>query len=363
MGDRVIRSRGLLAGALAVLLVAVVGGQALADSTFTTSAVTIKADHDTKKINVDVKLAFYNRSCSAFASCEVPAADVSRIVKAIESMWNNGSKVRCYTVVVEVEARAVGSQSEAGQTEVDVGLDYGPVPVRAFVHGEVQGAAEPDPLSNSEDQRIVAVHNPDAPTTWPSNTYDQTYAHEMGHILGLDDNYDKTRSGFPVAGASDDLMFRKQGTVTNEMVTRVVERSGQVKLEDLKCGLVTESKVPPIDWYGERCEDTDSEWLIRGETASAGFNETWMYRAVINAPNLSGIYKYEALGSIASGTLTKNGEGVASIAKLPDGSVVLTLGATNVTGTITASGTTQTVTLPVPATAFTWKPATGTQCE
>ncbi len=355
--------RSFLAGALAVLLIVGGGaGYARAESAFLPSAVTFKVDDAKKTINVTVKLAFYNRTCGAGASCEVPAGDVSRIVKAIEDMWNNGSKVKCYTFVVKVDARVVGSQSEAGQAEVDVGLDYGPVPVRAFVHGVLHGVAASDPLSNSPDQRVEAAHDPASPTTWPSKTYDQTYAHEFGHILGLDDNYDKAKSGFPVKGASDDLMFRKQGTVTDEMVKRVVERSGEVKLADLKCGLVTESHVDPIEWYGDKCDDVDGEWLVRGQTASGGLIETWIYDAIVDPKTFQETYKYEALGSIPGGTFRKNGSGRASTAAQPDGSVVLKLDGTVVTGTITAAGTTQTVSLPVPAAEFTWKRATGSQC-
>ena len=112
-----------------------------------------------------MKLAFYNRSCRAGQSCEASAADVARIVRAIEKMWNTGQKVKCYTFEVKVDARSVADQSGAGQNEVDVGLDYGPVAVRAFVHGEHHVSTTTSPLSNSPDDRVDPVHDPASPTT------------------------------------------------------------------------------------------------------------------------------------------------------------------------------------------------------
>lgn len=128
-----------------------------------------------------------------------------------------------------------------------------------------------------------------------------------------------------------------------------------------ECPLVTESLVEPMTWHGERRNPLDTEWLIQGEANAEGYQETWLYRAVIDLRTKQGTYKYESIGSIASGTLTKNGAGDASVAIQPDGSAILTLGAANVKSTITAAGTTQTITLPVPETAFTWKPL-GTSC-
>lgn len=128
------------------------------------------------------------------------------------------------------------------------------------------------------------------------------------------------------------------------------------------CALVTESRVEPMIWHGQRLDPLDDEWLIEGEATAAGYSETWLYRAVIDPTTKQGTYSYEAIGSIAGGTLTKNGTGVASVAMQPDGSAILTLGGTNVRGQITAGGTTQTVTVEIPETAFTWTLAGTGQC-
>jgi len=355
------RPRSILASVLAVVLLAGVAGAVSADSTFVPSGVTFKVDDAARTITVTAKLAFYNRSCTPGASCAVPAADISRITRAIESMWNNGSKVRCYTLIVKVEARAVASQAEAGQTEVDIGLDYGPITIRAFVHGQHAGSAPPDHLSNSPEQRVEAAHDPAAPTTWPSQTYDRTYAHEFGHILGLDDNYDTSRPGFPLPGASDDLMFRKQGEVTNEMATRVVERSGKVDVKKLKCGWFTEG-TQEKKWVGKHCDEADADWTINAEVSTAGLRTTELYTAVIDPKTHKGTYSYESIGEIAGGTYTQNGKGVVTTAEQSDGTLLMSLSEILVRGVITAGGTTQSVTAPIPATAFTWKPAATAEC-
>ena len=125
--------------------------------------------------------------------------------------------------------------------------------------------------------------------------------------------------------------------------------------------LVTESKVDPVSWYGERCHPDDPEWLVRGVTKGGGYEEQWLYNATIDLKTLQGTYKYEAIGLPSGGILTKNGSGRASISMKGD-SVILTLGAISVTSTITIAGTTQRVTLPVPEVSFTFKPATETHC-
>lgn len=144
----------------------------------------------------------------------------------------------------------------------------------------------------------------------------------------------------------------------------IQERIDEIKraVPKCECVLVTESIIEPMLWRGERRSSFDNEWLIQGEVTAAGYEETWLYRAVIDPRTKQGTYKYEAIGTIAGGTLTKNGEGVATIALQPDGSVLMTVSASNVRGVITAGGTKQSVDLPLPETAFTWKPVGSASC-
>lgn len=357
------RPGSVLAVALALILLATVGAPVRAQQAFQPSgAVTFTVDDVKKTITVTVKLAFYNRSCSPGSSCEVPAADVGRIVNAIEKMWNTGLKVKCYTFSVKVDARTVGSQAEAGQSEVDIGLDYGPVPVRAFVRAVIHRATVSDPLGNSPDDRVEAVHDPAQPTTWPAKTYDQTYAHEFGHILGLSDNYDQN-SKVPHPGASDDLMFRKQGDVTEEMVKRVVERSGQVELKDLKCGWTYKDATPLGDIKGVKCDTAGGEWTLQGEQVVGGqVTLTTLWNVTIDEKTLKGTYKYESIQKAGPTLTTGNSRGSATVVLKDDGSARMTLSSAPITLKTTAFGRTATATTSPQGWTYDWQPATGGEC-
>ena len=103
--------------------------------------------------------------------------------------------------------------------------------------------------------------------------------------------------------------------------------------------LVTTSTVDPIVWYGVQCDPTAEAWVVGGTVESDGYAETWTYTATIDPETRAGTYVYEASGEIAGGSLTKKGTGIASVSDA-DGVTVLTVGDSNVTGTITAGGTT-----------------------
>jgi hypothetical protein len=148
----------------------------------------------------------------------------------------------------------------------------------------------------------------------------------------------------------------------------ILEKLNQRELDTIRneapkceCPLVTEGVTPPMTWRAEHRANPDNEWLVRGKTSSGGLDETWMYRAIIDPATNEGTYKYESIGSLASGTYTKNGTADATLTIQPDGSAITTFRAADVRGVITAGGTTQTVTMKVPAAVFTWKPI-GTRC-
>jgi hypothetical protein len=352
--------RSLLALAFAAALLGGVGGPARAAAAFVPTAVTFKVDDAAKTITATIKIAFYNRSCAPGQSCAVPAADVARIVKAIEDTWNNGSTVKCYTFVVKVEARAVEGQSEAGKDEVDIGLDYGPVTIRAFVHGQHHGNNATGPLGNTDDDRVEALHDPAAPTSWPAVTKPSAYGHEVGHLLGLDDNYASGVSG-PLPGTSEDLMFWNYGGVSDEMATRAVARSGQVDLKKLKCGWYTEG-TQELQWVGKHCDGTDPEWVINAELTDTGLTANDLYTATIDPTSHKGTYAYESIGTTGPAVFTKNGKGVATTGEQKDGTLLMSFSEIIVHGVITAPGVRETISVPIPAITFTWRTATAAEC-
>jgi len=358
---------------LAALLLGGVAMPVKADAAFTPSgAITFSVDHSAKTITATVALAFYRAGCAAGTSCygqaasgAVGAAEVARIVQSIEKMWNAGLKVKCYQFVVKVVPRSVGNQAEAGRSEIDIGLDYGPIPTNgpvAFVRGEVTGNQQKQNIvGNTPDDRINAVHDPGAPTTWPASTYEQVYAHEFGHIMGLDDNYLPSNPKLLAPGASEDLMFRKQGVVTDEMVKRVVDRSGQVNLKDLKCGwTILSTSGDGYHLTGTKCDDLDGEWSIHGVLDSSGVHSESNYTITIGAGSLRGTFKENAVTSVSTAVATTKANGTASVALQPDGTVKMTFDATTASGTANGQAVSG---IPFPAQQFTWRPLTGTECS
>lgn len=359
-----IRPRSLAVTALGATLLfgAAVAPISAAGAFVPSGAVNFKVDDDARTITATVQIAFWNRSCDAGTSCPVPAADAKRIVKDIEDMWNTGHKVRCYTFKVEVNAREVASQDDAGQHEVDVGLDYGPDPVKPFVTATHANTTEFNYLSNSPDNRVLPGHDPANPTTWPANTWMQAYAHEFGHILGLDDNY-LGKGEVPFPGAPEDLMFRKQGYVTDEMVKRVVDRSGTVKESQLKCGWTYSDVTPLGPIKGKKCDAAGGDWTLKGEQKLGGqVTLSTLWNVTIDAKTLAGTYKYESIQGAGPTTTIGNSKGKATIVLNDDGSATMTLASAAITSKVTLGGITKTIKLPAQGWTYVWKPAGESDC-
>jgi len=213
------------------------------------NAVVVHPDYDAREITITVAMAFYSRSCPAGTSCAVSPADVARIIAAIELYWN-GFNYKCFKVVVRVTPRTVQSQADAGPDEVDVGLDSTPVSgIRSYVRAE----GNPDQYQSDDPAaRVRPQHDPSHATTWAAQTeFPAIWAHEFGHILGLQENYDPNDNRQVLPGASEDLMFASRfGVVSQEMIDRVVRRSGQVDEQKMKCGYQF-----VLSWTGDGIKD------------------------------------------------------------------------------------------------------------
>jgi hypothetical protein len=360
--------RRMRPAAMAILLIAFVASPVLAEVGFIPGAITYTVDDTAKTITATVKMAFYKRGCNLAASCASSAADeasIARIVSAIEKMWNTGQKVRCYTFSVKVAARSISSQSEGTKSEVDIGLDSSSEVVGGYVAvtaGQVHGDSPSDPLGNTPDDRIDAAHDPDNPSTWPESTWDQVYAHEFGHVLGLEDNYQKDNPSQLVKGASEDLMFRKQGVVTQEMVNRVIDRSGQVKPNNLKCGWsINKSGSGGYTITGLKCDDLDGEWTIKATLT--GVVSSTSTNTITIGKSLQGTFQQSTITLSPGFVTTINSRGHATVVLLQDGTVKMSLDATTATSTAVGADTRQTAVVPIPGQAYEWSPNTGTECS
>ena len=197
-------------------------------------AITWDVNYDKREITVTVGMAFYNPNCDPGIFCEPSIADVTAVVDAIQLYWN-GFNYACFKFKVVVIAQTVGSQSEVGPDEVDVALDSTPMSgIHSFVKAEGDASQY---LSDDPGARVIPQHDPVGSTTWSANgRFPSIWAHEFGHVLGLHDNYDPKDNKKLLPGAAEDLMYASRfGSVSQEMVNRVVRRSGRVDDNRMHC--------------------------------------------------------------------------------------------------------------------------------
>jgi hypothetical protein len=107
---------------------------------------------------------------------------------------------------------------------------------------------------------------------------------------------------------------------------------------------------------GQKCNGLAGIWRIDGRVNNPGVKQTATWTATIDGTTLAGTYAYKSktttitpLGSIVT---TSTGTGAASLVAQPDGSLKMTIGATNVVST--AAG--QSLSIPIPDMFFTWTP-------
>jgi len=120
-------------------------------------------------------------------------------------------------------------------------------------------------------------------------------------------------------------------------------------------GWIIDNTSPDSTLKGQKCNGLGGEWLVQG-VIKGGVTSTVTFRIVIDGQTLHGTYSYKAITAIPSGTGKVVGTGPASIVVQADGSVVMTLGATSATGTMTIAGNTQSLTLPLPGWTWPWTP-------
>jgi hypothetical protein len=216
--------------------------------------ITWTVNHRTRTITATVKLAIYGESCaslgggSACASLEKIGRDIRT---DIESVWNKGDqyhRYHCYRLVFQVDVEVVDSRFDVPADRVGIRIDRSTQPIRSGVSFTLESHVRSDALDNYLSNDPADRIEPDNPIYEPSElAYPRyslhTYAHEFGHILGLDDYYDGRGELRP--GAPADLMFNQGiATISQETIDRVVERNRdrlvdtegrRVELDDLNC--------------------------------------------------------------------------------------------------------------------------------
>lgn len=220
-------------------------------------------DHHKKTITVTVQLQIYSAcsgdpagtaadkaaACGNGARSQVTLLLAQKIKKQAETIWNKPYRYRCYRLIVIVDVKLATDKDHVDADRVGVRVDPSPAGIRDYVAGH--GTRKY--LSNDPADRFDPSNDGDSETTWgeQSSFTKWVYAHELGHVLGLDDGYrDVTdpRTGKvtsePYSDAPQDLMSTGTSNLTQETIDRLVERNRnglvdsagkKVNLNDLVC--------------------------------------------------------------------------------------------------------------------------------
>lgn len=211
-----------------------------------TGKVEWKVLEASKEIQVSVKLVFF----ADYGDAEIDQATlqrtVDRITTAITAEWN-GQPFGCYRlkVVLSTRIEKPGAFNRAYVPPDEVDKVKGEIPVRlssqllvlsgaakAVVWGDgaLDAYTSDDPGNRFDpyDAADLLANDGRLPvTTFSMIVDDGTFAHEFGHILGLDDSYEFVNGNKQLReGAEPDLMYSSGQHVSAVSVARAVRRSG-----------------------------------------------------------------------------------------------------------------------------------------
>lgn len=244
---RPLRARFLRALVAVVLFCAVPTGlSGPTPAAAASAAVTWEVKPATKTIELTVNIAVFVDTPPSNGQQQQRLNEVvAEIKRGIMEAWN-GQKFKCYTLVVVVNVRLVGGQGDVRNNEVPVRLDTSIYPVspqegrQQLPRSRVRTTPYDPSTYLSDSHQFDPGTGPNtAPSVWALAAGPQEFAHEFGHIIGLDDTYVEgvwtTREG-----AVTDLMTSLARRVDASTVVKAVRRSGQVDESAIKCPLLLE---------------------------------------------------------------------------------------------------------------------------
>jgi hypothetical protein len=250
-----------------VLLVGVLSQAPASSAAVASGAVVVTVVHSAQTITFSVRLTLFP-ACPD-PNCVVTPSAARAIQSAIESVWNQGFKYKCYTIHVQVDIELSPDPLTDAADRVGVQIDQSPVPIRSQVL--TQGSRH-DPLS-TDPSSIIHATNVDSQfgrTLWaypPRST--GTYAHEFGHILGLDDTYDDNGD---IAGSPHDLMnggmFDRPPQLADATIERLVKRNG-IRDSELQCAWKGTYDSGGVFASGFKCDTPVGTWVLHEEIAAA----------------------------------------------------------------------------------------------
>lgn len=288
-----LRRRGLFA-AVILAFVALTGslGSGVTDvAAAAANGVTWKIDDNAKTITGTIRITL-TPACTlnqmvALAGnasrCTVTQAMADEMKANIEKIWN-GHKYYCYDIVIKVDITINNNPSaQDPKDRVRVQVDQSPATIRSFVTVGPHGA---NWNGNAPGDQLQAENLGMGSSNWafPRGPYGPNlYAHEAGHILGLDDTYEdytgadgKTYSR-PKAGAPSDIMNSTTiDTVDKSTTDRLAERAGADK-HKLKCNYKIDQASFGGRITGKKCDPLGGFWRAHGTytVGPADGNQDW----------------------------------------------------------------------------------------
>jgi hypothetical protein len=263
-------------------------------------AVTWTVDHVAKTITVLVKLQIYPgcsgnprgeaedqaKACQGVNS-QVTQFLADKIKHQSEGVWNRGYHYRCYTLIVIVDVKLAPDRDHLDPDRVAVMIDPSFAGIRDFVSWDSSG---PDWQSN--DPSAIGETSADG-SVWgeQSQLEATTYAHELGHVIGLDDAYHDVKdpqTGKARAeinpGAPDDLMSTGATNIDQSTIDRLIERNrnnlrdtrgNPVGLKDLVCPeFMATLAGKEIDHTGSAFKYTTAALCGGGQTLKTSEDQT-----------------------------------------------------------------------------------------
>jgi hypothetical protein len=263
--ERAVRRILALALAIGVVLLAPLPPVARA-ATPNPGAVTFTVDHRAKTITVNIKLTVYpgcsgeegddeQRRACASAGGQITQFLLDKIKRDIEKVWNNDNYYRCYKLIVVVDVERGTARKKVAKGRVAVRIDPSAAGIRSFVDNS-GAVGNGEWRSNDPRDRVEPTNDGADETTWSESAQSgSTYAHEAGHVMGLDDTYidvkgadGKTRS-VPRPGSPLDVMNGSNWSVAPETMSLLIERNRdrlvdkagkKVDIKDLRCDFTLE---------------------------------------------------------------------------------------------------------------------------
>ena len=255
-----------------ILLVGLLLQPAPATAAVADGAVIVKIVHSDQTITFLVRLSLYPACVHAGPPpdpCAITPQMVQNIRSGIERIWNKGYKYKCYTIHVKVDIKVEPRALTDAADRVGVRLDRSPVPIRSQVLTQGGGndpfSSDPAALSHPTNETSA-----DGPSQWAfPPRRPATYAHEFGHIIGLDDTYDANGD---LPGSPHDLMNSgidgRPPTIAPSNIERLVKRQG-IRDSELQCGWKLVYSSGGVTAKGTKCGKPFGTWVLDERIAAA----------------------------------------------------------------------------------------------